>query len=64
MSVSQEADIVAGLETDYNGQMVNFLSASNLSSKGKITLEKGQKVAALGLDAIAPASNCCDSRHT
>ena len=51
ISVSSEADLVAGLDTDHNGQSVKFLSASDLSSKGKVTLEKGQKVLTFGLDA-------------
>lgn len=51
MSVSQEADIVAGLDNNNNGPVVKLLSASDLSSNGQITLEKGQKVTALGLNA-------------
>ncbi|PKO18790.1 hypothetical protein CVU37_05275 [candidate division BRC1 bacterium HGW-BRC1-1] len=51
MSVSREADLVAALDADYAGQVVKILSASDLSPKGKVTLEKGQKVVALGLNA-------------
>jgi hypothetical protein len=50
MSPARQADLVAGLNPDYNGNSVRFLSMTDLSPKGKVALAKGEKVAALGLD--------------
>ncbi len=51
MSVSQKADLVAGLDGDYNDPKVKFLSASDFSLKGTAALEKGKRVSSLGLNA-------------
>lgn len=51
MSAARDADLVAGLNADYNGQIVRILSMSDLSEKGQVKFEKGQKVAAMSLDA-------------
>ena len=51
MSAARDADLVAGLNPDYNGQIVRILSMSDLSEKGQVKFEKGQKVAAMSLDA-------------
>lgn len=50
MSTARQAGLVAGLNPDYNGQTIRFLSMADLSEKGKVTLAKGEKVAGLGLD--------------
>jgi WD40 repeat protein len=50
MSTARNADLLAGLNPDYNGHIIRFLSMSDLSTKGKVTLAKGEKVTALGLD--------------
>ncbi len=50
MSAARKADLGAGLNPDYNGQIIRFLSLNDLGAKGKVTLAKGEKVAALGLD--------------
>lgn len=51
INVSREADILAALNKDRKGHVVKFLSASDLSLKGQVTLEKGQNVIAFGLNA-------------
>ncbi len=50
MSPARQADLVAGLNPDYNGHTIRFLSMTDLSEKGKVAFPKGDKVAALGLD--------------
>jgi hypothetical protein len=50
MSVAAKADLVAGLNPDGNGYVVQFLSMADLSEKGKVTFAKGEKVVAMGLD--------------
>ena len=51
LSTSRKADLAAGLDPDYNGQVIRFLSMTDLSEMGQIKFEKGRKVAAMGLDA-------------
>lgn len=51
MSIARNADLGAGLDPNYNGQVIRFVSLTDLSEKGKIVFAKDQKVAALGLDA-------------
>lgn len=51
MSAAQAADLMAGLNPDYNGHSIHFLSMTDLSEKGKISFAKGQKVMTMGLDA-------------
>ncbi len=51
MSVAPAAGIMAGLNDDYNGYVIRFLSMADLSELGKVTLPKGDRVVALGLDA-------------
>ncbi|MGE0087201.1 MAG: hypothetical protein AB7S75_22580 [Desulfococcaceae bacterium] len=51
MSASQPADLMAGLNPDYNGHIISFLSMTDLSEKGKVSFAKGQKVLSMGLDA-------------
>ena len=50
-STARNADLVAGLDPDYNGHNIRFLSMTDLSMKGKVTFAKGEKVAGLGLDS-------------
>ena len=42
---------MAGLDTDYNGYVIRFLSMTDLTEKGRESFLKGQKVVGLGLDA-------------
>ncbi|WPL16398.1 hypothetical protein Thiowin_01352 [Thiorhodovibrio winogradskyi] len=51
MSVARAVNRVAVLNPDHNGHSISFLDISDLSEQGRVTLPKGQKVAALGLDA-------------
>ncbi len=51
LSAARNADLAAALDANYSGNVVRFLSLSDLSVKGKVTLEKGDKVAAIGLNA-------------
>jgi hypothetical protein len=50
MSAARSADLVAGLNPDYNGYIIRFLSTSDLSAKGQVAFAKGEKVAGFGLD--------------
>jgi WD40 repeat protein len=50
LSTARNADLAAGLNPDYNGYTIRFFSMTDLSTKGKVTFAKGEKVAALGLD--------------
>jgi WD40 repeat protein len=50
MSTARQVDLAAGLNPDYNGHTIRFLSMADLSVKGKVAFAKGEKVAALGLD--------------
>ena len=50
MSPARNADLVAGLNPDYNGNQIRFLSMTDFSVKGKVSLAKGEKVAGFGLD--------------
>ena len=51
LSAAGKVDLAAGLNADYNGNIIRFLSMTDLSEKGQVKFDKGQKVAALGLDA-------------
>ncbi|NLI75968.1 MAG: hypothetical protein GX442_05930 [Candidatus Riflebacteria bacterium] len=51
MSVAHTADLLAGLNADYNGNIVRFLSRADLAEKGKVAFPKGERVIALGLNA-------------
>jgi hypothetical protein len=51
MSAAAKADLVAGLNPDTHGYVVQFLSMVDLSEKGKVSFAKGEKVVAMGLDA-------------
>lgn len=51
MSAAPSADLIAGLNPDYNGHIIRFLSMTDLSEKGKVVFEKGQEVMSMGLDA-------------
>lgn len=51
MAAAPGADLVAVLDADYNGNVVRVLAMTDLAEKGKAALPKGQKVAALGLNA-------------
>ncbi len=53
MTAAQPADLMAGLNPDYNGHIIRFLSMTDLSEKGKISFAKEQKVVSMGLDAAA-----------
>jgi WD40 repeat protein len=48
-SPSLAADTFAGLDTNYSGHVIRFLSMSDLSEKGKVTFEKGRRVVSHGL---------------
>ena len=48
MSAARNADLAAGLNPDYNGHIIRFLSMTDLSAKGKVAFAKGEKVAGLG----------------
>ena len=50
MSTARNAGLAAGLNPDYNGHIIRFLSLTDLSAKGKVALAKGEKVAGFGLD--------------
>lgn len=51
MSAARAVNRVAVLNPDHNGHSISFLDMTDLSEQGRVTLPKGQKVAALGLDA-------------
>jgi len=50
ISPARNVDLVAGLNPDYNGHTIRFLSMTDLATKGKVSFAKGEKVLALGLD--------------
>ena len=50
MSPAPAADLVAALNADSKGFVISFLSMTDLSEKGRVVLEKGQKTAAFGLN--------------
>ena len=50
MSAARQADLAAGLNPEYKGQSIQFLSMTDLGVKGKVTFAPGEKVAGLGLD--------------
>ncbi|MFH0782383.1 MAG: hypothetical protein V2B20_10600 [Pseudomonadota bacterium] len=51
MTCANNQNLVAGLNPDYSGHIVRFLSMVDLSDKGQIIFPKGEKVQAIGLDA-------------
>ncbi|EIC21634.1 YncE family protein [Thiorhodovibrio frisius] len=51
MSAAREANRIAVLNPDYNGNIISFLDMTDLSEQGSVSFPKGQKIAALGLDA-------------
>jgi hypothetical protein len=51
MSTARNADLAAGLDPDYNGHIIRFLSMTDLNAKGKVAFAKGEKVAGFGLDS-------------
>ena len=52
MTAANNLDLAAGLNPDYNGHVIRFLSMTDLGEKGQIAFPKGEKVAGrLGLDA-------------
>ncbi len=50
MTTAVGVDLLAGLNADYNGHLIRFLSMTDLSEKGQITFPKSEKVQALGLN--------------
>jgi hypothetical protein len=51
MTTAGSVDLAAGLNPDYNGHIIRFLSMTDLSDKGQITFPKTEKVQSFGLNA-------------
>ncbi|MFH0782890.1 MAG: hypothetical protein V2B20_13215 [Pseudomonadota bacterium] len=51
MTTAGSVDLVAGLNPDYNGHVIRFLSMTDFSDKGQIIFPKTEKVQSLGLNA-------------
>jgi len=51
MTTACSVDLAAGLNPDYNGHIIRFVSMIDLSDKGQITFPKTEKVQSFGLNA-------------